>query len=140
VVFADLELALDPLVCAKCNVTIGESKGVRVAALKGAQSAIDWKNSIPYEHSRCHPAFKPYFNTGQKLATGLAYTIRAIVHREWEWPDLNRELCVNCFQPPGAEGCIKIGSLHEGTRHLIALSHHSLQPELQILLKVRANL
>ncbi len=114
-----LQLKLRSTICSRCGVTIGDKNGERVAAvkrygwLKNVSGGFDWSDAIPYEHSRCHPVLVPRYNRGQKLAEGIAYTIRAVVHREWNWPDLTVEKCLGCNAPPGTEGCMKIGSKYK---------------------------
>ncbi|XP_064390322.1 uncharacterized protein LOC135338197 [Halichondria panicea] len=114
-----LQLELNPTLCSRCGVTIGEKNGERLVAvkrygwLKNVSGGFDWSDAIPYEHSRCHPVLVPRFNRGQKLTEGIAYTIRAVVHREWNWPDLNVEKCLNCNAIPGTEGCLKVGSKYK---------------------------
>ena len=113
-----LQLALTSSICARCNVTIGERSGERVAVIKSPDwsrriTNVDWDQADLYEHSRCHPAFVPRYSQGQKIAEGIAYTVRAVAHREFEpWPDLSAEKCVSCGLPPGTEGCIKVGIMY----------------------------
>ena len=116
-----LQLELTPSICARCNVTIGERRGERVAFIKSPDwsqsirtaNSVDWGHAMPYEHSRCHPTLIPRYNRGQKIAEGIAYTVRAVFHRELEpWPDLSVEKCPNCGLPPGTQGCLKVGSMY----------------------------
>ncbi len=119
VVQADLKLELSPSLCSRCGVTIGEKNRKRVAVVKryGLFQQIaagpGWKEAILYEHSHCHPVLVPRYSRGGKLTEGLSYVVRALVHLEWNWPDLNVEKCKNCKAPPGTEGCMMIGSKYK---------------------------
>ena len=118
-----LQLELTPSICARCNMTIGERSGERVAVIKCPDWSqrmmpdVDWDQAMPYEHSRCHPALVPKYKPGQKIAEGIAYTVRAVYNRELEpWPDLSVEKCLHCQFQPGTEGCLKVGTMYNGIR------------------------
>lgn len=133
VVQADLRLQLNPSLCSRCGITIGEKNGERLAAVKRygwlqeTTAGSGWKEAIPYEHSRCHSVLVPRYKPARKLSEGIAYVVRAMVHLEWNWPDLNVEKCQNCNAPPGTEGCMRVGSTYNGklVDHTSKVEDHS---------------
>ena len=72
---------------------------MRVACLSGRK----WSEFILYEDSHCHPFFVPKYTTGQKIA----YAVKAFMLGDEFRP--NEEICSNCGQQPGTQGCMLVG-------------------------------
>jgi hypothetical protein len=100
-----VELAFQSQICARCGTTTKIVRGEKIACYYGP----DPDQSIPYEQSTCHPLFVPKYSKFVKILGGIAHvlTFRAFAGN---WPGFTNmdEICINCRQSPGTQGCHQI--------------------------------
>ena len=80
---------------------------------------------VPYQSSQCHPLFIPKFSFWEKVAGGAAHVatlgipmiIQMLRKREIPWPTFTSddEMCANCNQSPGSQGCMEVRSKYTAT-------------------------
>ena len=104
-----IQLEFNRSLCARCGAAIvEEGQGDGTAA---HVKHDDMQGAISQEESTCHPLMVPKYTKIRRILGGIAHliTFRRFVGR---WPDFKMmdEKCVNCKQPPGTHGCLKVGN------------------------------
>ena len=105
-----LELIFDPGVCVKCSCIIHWLESERVEVIPTGKKASD---VLPYSESRCHPIFLPRNRHPHKIEKefGITYVLLS-QHNESGGGNSSEEVCHRCKQPPGTEGCMKVGEVY----------------------------
>ena len=60
---------------------------------------------IDVDDSKCHPSFIPKYSTLQKIIGVLLRIVTLYYITLFPWFNNNEEICINCKNPPGSEGC-----------------------------------
>lgn len=102
-----LELSFDPGVCVKCAITIRWLEKEKVGCIPVGGKG----NVIPYGDSYCHPIFLPRNRRPHKIEVEgrVTYIVLSPSKEGRRAAQSSEEICHNCKQPPGSEGCMKVG-------------------------------
>ena len=106
-----------------CHEGMTNDPGSRLGALVCGEGNKD--EFIPYQSSQCHPLFIPKYSYWEKAAGGVGHIatlgipalIQKLRKRGLPWPTFtsNDEMCVNCKQSPGSDGCMNVRSKYRDT-------------------------
>ena len=100
-----VELAFQSQICARCGITTKIVHGERIACYYGP----DPDQSIPYKQSTCHPLFVPKYSKFVKILGGIAHVLTFhAFSRSWPGFTNMEEICINCRQSPGTQGCHQV--------------------------------
>ena len=78
-----------------------------VTQVEGKKQKYNKEQLNPYYSSKCHPLFIPKYSKREKVAGGTAH--------ELPGPLNNNEMCVNCKQSPGSDGCLQSRTRFQAT-------------------------
>ncbi len=126
-----VELAFQSQICARCGIRTKVIHGEKIACYYGS----DPDQSIPYKQSTCHPLFVPKYSKIVKVLGGIAHvlTFHAFIGN---WPGFTNmeEICINCRQNPGSQGChrIKKKYLFKGESLLVDHSKNANEPVIVV--------
>ena len=104
-----LELKFEPGICIKCPCTINwlENEKVEVIPTGNGEGPV-----IPYSDSVCHPIFLPRGRRPHRVVQEKdgARWVELSVDKGWKREEgAGEEVCHKCQEPPGTEGCLKVG-------------------------------
>ena len=126
--------------CSKCAakyITLQEEHPTKDPGTQTGAKQIDPENQIsmkritddgkevwiPYDSSTCHPLFIPKYTIRERVVGGIAHVvtlgipmgIQLLRKRGIPWPTFTSkdEMCINCYQSPGSEGCKRVHKLYE---------------------------
>ena len=126
-----VQLAFQSQICARCGITTKVICDEKIACYYGS----DPDQSIPYKQSTCHPLFVPRYSKIIKILGGIAHvlTFHAFIGN---WPGFTNmeEICINCRQNPGSQGCHQIRKkyLFKGESLLVDHSKNASEPVIVV--------
>ena len=105
-----LQLKLDEDTCARCAVKVGYYMKEKVVCIMDDNGV---QKRIAYDESKCHPLIKPKYSRLKKVMGGIAYIVLLGIPKlaGAKWPGFlnSDEECAGCKNPPGSEGCVRVG-------------------------------
>ena len=106
--------------CIRCSCKINY-ESTSYEATKTPVTIVNRHNEVlPYDGSKCHPTFIPKHSSVTKLfggmahvATGGVFVAAGRIRGKKIWPGFRSsdEICPNCKDSPGSEGCSVVGDL-----------------------------
>ena len=109
-----LQLKFDEDACARCALKVGYFMKEKVVCIMDDNGV---QKRMAYDESKCHPLIKPKYSRLKKVMGGIAYIVLLGIPKlaGAKWPGFlnSDEECAGCKNPPGSEGCVKIGQFSD---------------------------
>jgi hypothetical protein len=105
-----LQLKFDEGACARCALKVGYYMKEKVVCIMDDNGV---QKRMAYDESKCHPLIKPKYSRLKKVMGGIAYIVLLGIPKlaGAKWPGFlnSDEECEGCKNPPGSEGCVRVG-------------------------------
>ena len=106
-----LQLEFVEDVCSRCAIKLMIVQG------KQAYAADENGKPVVYTDTFCHPSIVRKYSKTERVLGGISIvvTLGVLYFAGMPWFTDSKEVCINinCRNPPGSKGCLKVGEKHE---------------------------